>query len=168
MRWVSASSLEACSLDLTAGGWVGGWVGGCVGRGRGAGSGWGRIMKSLQIENEPPISDGSLQNRARNRCLRVHQLFKFYFVICGWFSKAMWKERVGGAGGRGSSDKLSSAAECALFTSPLRNGDVIEFFGVLSVRGDIGTSIYLHNSSGQKLTKAKGSSLIKENCCAFW
>ncbi len=107
----SASTLEPCSLDLTAGGWVGGWVGQ-----KGEGSGRVRIMKRLQIENEPPISDGSLQNRAHTRCLRLHQLFKFYFVICGWFHKAIWKE---GGLKVPLPDKLSSGGECALFTSPL-------------------------------------------------
>jgi len=41
-------------------------------------------------------------------------------------------------------------------------------FGVLSVPGGIGTSIYLYNSSGQKLTKAKkASSLIKKTAAHF-
>lgn len=103
-------------------------MGAWVGWKWGVGSGRGRIMKRLQIENEPPISDGSLQNRAHNRCLRVHQLFKFYFVIL-WVVLRPYEKRALEV----PLTKLSSSGgECALFTSPLRMEMSWSFWGFVS------------------------------------
>lgn len=147
--------------------WVSGSVGGCVGRGRGRGLAGVESWKVYRLKMIHPFRTVACRTGPATAVSVFINYSNSILLFVGDSLRPCEKRGWGGAGGRGSSDKLSSAAECALFTSPLRNGDVIEFFGVLSVPGDIGTSIYLHNSSGQKLTKAKGSSLIKKTAAHF-
>lgn len=140
---------------------VGGWVGGSEGAG-GGGLPAVESWKVCRLKMSHPFRTVACRTGPAT-AVSVFVNYSNSILLFVGGSKAMWKE----GGLRFLWQIIIWGWMCSIHLT-FEKWRCHRVFGVLSVPGGIGTSIYLYNSSGQKLTKAaKGSSLIKKTAAHF-